>query len=64
MPKYIVKEGILNKLMQTVFKLAATGDERKAIKTALGKDPVMKKISKLWEKLEKIFKKDLTQIQN
>ena len=43
MPKYIVKEGILTKLMQTVFKLAATGDERRALKTALGKDPVMKK---------------------
>tara|TARA_Y100000361_G_C11010932_1_gene264298 strand:+ start:300 stop:521 length:222 start_codon:yes stop_codon:yes gene_type:complete len=57
MPKYIVKEGILTKLMQSVFKLAATGDERKALKTALGKDPVMKKNIQALAKIRKDIQK-------
>ena len=57
MPKYIVKEGILTKLMQTVFKLAATGDERRALKTALGKDPVMKKNIQALGKIRKDIQK-------
>ena len=63
MPKYVIKEGVLDKLIQVVFKLAATGDERKAINTVLGKDPQFKKdmkdLTTLRKKIEKNFKKQM-----
>tara|TARA_B100000424_G_scaffold263449_1_gene250745 strand:- start:120 stop:359 length:240 start_codon:yes stop_codon:yes gene_type:complete len=63
MPKYVIREGILDKLIQTVFKLAATGEERKAINTVLGKDPQFKKdmkdLATLRKKIEKNFKKQM-----
>ena len=63
MPKYVIREGILDKLIQTVFKLAATGDERKAINTVLGKDPQFKKdmkdLSAMKKKIEKNFQKQM-----
>tara|TARA_B100000686_G_C16380180_1_gene757101 strand:- start:423 stop:659 length:237 start_codon:yes stop_codon:yes gene_type:complete len=60
MPKYVIKEGVLDKLIQVVFKLAATGDERKAINTVLGKDKDfrkdMKDLATMKKNIEKKFK--------
>ena len=60
MPKYVIKEGVLDKLIQVVFKLAATGDERKAINTGLGKDKDfrkdMKDLATMKKNIEKKFK--------
>ena len=59
MPKYVIKEGVLDKLIQVVFKLAATGDERKAINTVLGKDKDfrkdMKDLAAMKKNIEKKF---------
>jgi|TARA_R110000824_G_scaffold225273_3_gene412872 hypothetical protein len=60
MPKYVIKEGVLDKLIQVVFKLAATGDERKAINTVLGKDKDfrkdMKDLAAMKKRIEKKIK--------
>ena len=60
MPKYVIKEGVLDKLIQVVFKLAATGYERKAINTVLGKDKDfrkhMKDLATMKKNIEKKFK--------
>ncbi len=59
MPKYVIREGVLDKLLQVVFKLAATGEERKAINTVLGKDKDfrkdMKDLAAMKKRIEKKF---------
>ena len=59
MTKYIIKEGVLDKIIQVVFKLAATGEERKAINTVLGKDKDfqkdMKDLAAMKKNIEKKF---------
>jgi len=61
MPKYIIKEGVMSGLIQKLFTLVGTGDERKALNTVLGKDPELKKdlqnLTKLRKKIEKNFEK-------
>ena len=60
MPKYVIREGVLDKLLQVVFKLAATGEERKAINTVLGKDKDfrkdMKDLAAMKKRIEKKIK--------
>ena len=57
MPKKQVNESIKDKVMSTIFRLLAKGDERKVLNTALGKDPFInreiKKIARAQEKLRK-----------
>ena len=53
-----INEGIIDKVMQMLFKAVATGDERKAINTALGKDPSIKKdIKALAQARDRLYKK-------
>ena len=59
MPKKFIKEGILDKIITSLFKLVATGKERKAINTALGKDPQFKKDIKTMADINKRIRKRL-----
>jgi len=59
MPKKQVNESIKNKVLMALFKALATGDERKALKTALGKNPAMGKHIKKLASLRKDIDKEL-----
>ncbi|HJO01595.1 MAG TPA: hypothetical protein QF458_01605 [Candidatus Woesearchaeota archaeon] len=45
MPKYVIKEGIVDKFLTAVFNSVLKGKQR-AILKALDKDPVLKKLVK------------------
>jgi|TARA_B100000424_G_C22580224_1_gene326307 hypothetical protein len=57
MPKKQVNESLKDKVMSALFRVLAKGDERKALKTALGKNPAIardiKSIAKTQRELEK-----------
>ena len=59
MPKKRVNESMKNKIMTALFKVLAKGDERKALNTALGKDPKISKNIKAIAKIQKDLEKQI-----
>ena len=51
MPKKQVNESLKDKVMSALFRVLAKGDERKALKTALGKNPAIAKDIKSYNAL-------------